>query len=95
MNKEQVELFNHNVYIDNHNTALLENATRTNRNAINYMFQFIQESDFWYSILLFILVLYVFLVHIRMNNFEERLNDLEEERRPELEPLLPAKVTKV
>ena len=96
MNAEQLKVFNENVDIDNHNVELLQNKTISNRNAIEFVYEYMQEADLWWMGLVFILVVYMLLFHIRVNQLEQRIDDLEdiEDCRPELEPLL-AKATKV
>lgn len=96
MNAHELEVFNKNVDIDNHNVEFLQNKTISNRNAIEFVYDYMQEADLWWMGLVFILVVYMLLFHLRVNQLEERIDDLEdiEDCRPELEPLL-AKVTKV
>lgn len=96
MNQEQLRIFNENVKIDNHNVELLENSTIANKNAIQFVFDYVQEADFWWMVVVFALVFYVVLSNVRMNQLEERIEELEyaEDCRPEMEPLL-AKATKV
>ena len=96
MNSDQLKVFNENVEIDNHNVEFLQNKTISNRNAIEFVYEYMQEADLWWMGLVFILVIYMLLFHLRVNQLEERIDDLEdiEDCRPELEPLL-AKVTKV
>jgi len=96
MNADQLKVFNENVDIDNHNVEFLQNKTISNRNAIEFVYDYMQEADLWWMGLVFILVVYMLLFHLRVNQLEERIDDLEdiEDCRPELEPLL-AKVTKV
>jgi len=96
MNAHELEVFNKNVDIDNHNVEFLQNKTISNRNAIEFVYEYMQEADLWWMGLVFILVVYMLLFHLRVNQLEERIDDLEdiEDCRPELEPLL-AKATKV
>ena len=96
MNADQLKVFNENVDIDNHNVEFLQNKTISNRNAIEFVYDYMQEADLWWMGLVFILVVYMLLFHLRVNQLEERIDDLEdiEDCRPELEPLL-SKVTKV
>lgn len=96
MNAHQLEVFNKNVDIDNHNVEFLQNKTISNRNAIEFVYEYMQEADLWWMGLVFILVVYMLLFHLRVNQLEERIDELEdiEDCRPELEPLL-AKATKV
>ena len=96
MNAHQLEVFNKNVDIDNHNVEFLQNKTISNRNAIEFVYVYMQEADLWWMGLVFILVVYMLLFHLRVNQLEERIDELEdiEDCRPELEPLL-AKATKV
>lgn len=93
MNSEQVEIFNENVRIENNNTVILTNITRDNRNAIIAVLDYVQNVDFWWLVILFIVFIYMLMISIRVNKLEDRLEDIEE-RRPELEPLL-AQSTKV
>ena len=46
MNQEQLRIFNENVKIDNHNIEVLENSTIANRNAIQFVFDYVQQADF-------------------------------------------------
>ena len=96
MNAHQLEVFNKNVDIDNHNVEFLQNKTISNRNAIEFVYEYMQEADLWWMGLVFILVVYMLLFHLRVNQLEERIDELEdiEDCRPELEQLL-AKATKV
>lgn len=96
MNAHELEVFNSNVDIDNHNVEILENKTISNRNAIEFVFEYVQEADFWWMVMVLILLIYMFLINLRINNMEQRIEELEEieDCRPELEPLI-AKVTKV
>jgi len=96
MNAHELDVFNKNVDIDNHNVEFLQNKTISNRNAIEFVYEYMQEADLWWMGLVFILVIYMLLFHLRVNQLEERIDDLEdiEDCRPELEPLL-SKVTKV
>lgn len=96
MNPHELEVFNSNVDINNHNVELLENNTISNRNSIDFVFEYVQEADFWWMIMVLILLLYMFLINLRLNNMEQRIDELEEteDYRPELEPLI-AKATKV
>tara|TARA_B100000925_G_C21997226_1_gene469511 strand:- start:693 stop:983 length:291 start_codon:yes stop_codon:yes gene_type:complete len=96
MNQEQLRIFNENVKIDNHNIEVLENSTIANRNAIQFVFDYVQQADFWWMVVVFAIMLYVVLSNIRVNQLEERIQELEdaEDCRPELQPLL-AKATKV
>jgi hypothetical protein len=96
MNSNELKVFNQNVDIDNHNVEFLQNKTIANRNAIEFVYEYMQEADVWWMGLVFILVVYMLLFHHRVNQLEERIDDLEdiEDCRPELEPLL-SKVAKV
>ena len=93
MNQEQLEIFNENVRIENKNTEILTNNTMDNRNAIIAVFDYVQNVDFWWMVILFIVFIYMIMMNIRLNKLEDRVEDIEE-RRPELEPLL-AQPTKV
>ena len=86
MNAEQLKVFNENVDIDNHNVELLQNKTISNRNAIEFVYEYMQEADLWWMGLVFILVVYMLLFHIRVNQLEQRIDDLEdiEDCRPEI-----------
>ena len=94
MNAHELEVFNSNVDIDNHNVEILENKTISNRNAIEFVFEYVQEADFWWMVILVILLIYMFLINLRINNMEQRVEELEEieDCRPELEPLIAKKV---
>ncbi len=93
MNADQLKVFNDNVVIDNNNVHILENATKANRNAIIAVFDYAQNADFWWMMILFVVLVYLFLVNYRISYLEQRVEELEE-RGPEMEPLL-ARPTKV
>ena len=78
MNAHELEVFNSNVDIDNHNVEILENKTISNRNAIEFVFEYVQEADFWWMVILVILLIYMFLINLRINNMEQRVEELEE-----------------
>ena len=87
MNSEQIDVFNHNVYIDNNNTEILVNVSAINAINIQRITTYLDDLIFLGAIWVFLLVIWSMILSLAHSQLEKRVEDLEDNR-PEKEPLL-------
>lgn len=87
MNSDEIDIFNHNVYVDNNNTKLLLNVSSINAINIQRITTYLDDLIFLGGIWVFLLVIWSMLLSLAHSQLEKRVEDLEDNR-PEKEPLL-------
>ena len=87
MTPEEIELFNHNVEVENNNTKYMENITGILSERIDCILNYLDETSFVESLMIFSLVLLLIINFVFVQQLENRVTELEE-KRPEKEPLL-------
>lgn len=87
MNSDEIDIFNHNVYVDNNNTKLLLNVSTINAINIQRITTYLDDLIFLGGIWVFLLVIWSMLLSLAHSQLEKRVEDLEDNR-PEKEPLL-------
>ena len=87
MNSDEIDIFNHNVYVDNNNTEMLMNVSTINAINIQKITTYLDDLIFLGGIWVFLLVIWSMLLSLAHSQLEKRVEDLEDNR-PEKEPLL-------
>jgi|SaaInlV_150m_DNA_3_1039698.scaffolds.fasta_scaffold18517_2 hypothetical protein len=87
MTPEQIDIFNHNVHIDNNATELLVNISTAHADSIGKIIAYLDDITFIWSLWFFVLALWTLVLSIGHTHVEKRIEELEDNR-PEKEPLL-------
>lgn len=87
MTPEEIEIFNHNVMVDNNRSDYMLNITGILTERVNFIWQYLDDYTFAESLMIFAFVLTLIANLIFIHQLDNRITKLEENR-PEKEPLL-------